>query len=763
MTDHTTALVELDYGALKSSERLVSVERERQFTEVHRRLEGAHPWRREVACLRVQAELTLMPIQPGDLFAGRLWRMAVGIDPERGDLTEAAYFCRAGLLETAATDEGVSQHVRSEAGGLLAYWQARVTHRRCREAFPPPLREGLPSDDYYANHEIAYPMYGLGGPCLDYDRLVTRGLPGLAQDVRERREQAVSVEEGAFLDALAAGLDVVREAALRYARQARAQLGAGGNEASLAALERIASSLERIAQAAPVHFHEAVQLVWLYALVALPKNYGRLDVALGDLLARDLDAGVLDEESALALVVGLWRLVQARGDNFNNRIVIGGRGRRNEANANRFAAIALEAQARAGDTIPQLSLRWHEGMPPRLWQRALEVVALGSTFPIVYNDDVNVPAIASAFGVSTAEAERHVPYGCGEYVLEGHSVGSPDGALNVLKALDVTLRDGHDGFAGEPRGLALGSLRDFATFEELQQAFARQVEHQVALLAQAQATIYRETAREACFPLLSLLYDDCLERARPLLAGGVRHLGGTLESFGNNSAADSLLAIRRAVYEERWLSADGLLACLDADFVGRERERRRLASLPKFGNDDDAADAMASWVNAVVCGAAKRQAARVGLDSFLVVLVNNGDSVLFGKRTGASADGRRSGEPVSNGNQPSAGADHAGLTALLNSMTRLDPSLHAGATHNVRLSRSLFGPGGGTAGALLRGYFAGGGTQVMVSVSDRGELERALAEPEQHRRLIVRVGGYSERFVELPREVQLELVRRTLH
>ena len=276
-------------------------------------------------------------------------------------------------------------------------------------------------------------------------------------------------------------------------------------------------------------------------------------------------------------------------------------------------------------------------------------------------------------------------------MLEGRSVGSPDGALNVLKALDVTLRDGTDGFAGQRRGLARGHLRDFGTFADLQEAFKRQVEHHVALLAEAQAAIYRETAREACFPLLSLLYDDCLERARPLLAGGVRHLGGTLESFGNNSAADSLLAIREAVYEEGWLCADGLLACLDADFAGHERERRRLAALPKYGNDLDEADAMASWVNGVVCGAAKRQAARVGLDSFLVVLVNNGDSVLFGKRTGASADGRRKGEPVSNGNQPSAGADRGGLTALLNSMARLDPSLHAGATHNVRLSRGLFG------------------------------------------------------------------------
>ena len=761
MTESTTTLAELDYGKLKEGASLGSVERERRFTEVYREHELEHPWRRETACLRVQAELTLMPIEPGDLFAGRLLRMAVGIDPERGDLTEAAYFCRTGLFEDAVGDPALPASQREEAGALLAFWRERVTHRRCRDAFSPPLREGLPSDDYYASHEIAYPMYGLGGPSLDYDRLVRRGLPGLRADVQARRRAASSDAEVEFCDALLAGLDVVRAAVLRYASQARARVAVGGPFA--ADLERIATRLERIADDTPAHFHEAIQLVWLYALVALPKNYGRLDVALGDLLVRDLEAGVLDEEAAIALVVGLWRLVQARGDNFNNRIVIGGCGRRNEANADRFAAIALEAQARAGDTIPQLSLRWHEGMPASLWRRALEVIAAGSSFPILYNDDVNVPALARAFGVAPEAAAGYVPYGCGECVLEGRSVGSPDAALNVLKALDVTLRDGEDGFAHTRRGLALGRLRDFARFEDLQAAFARQLEHQVALLAQAQATIYRETARVACFPLLSLLYDDCLERARPLLAGGVCYLGGTLESFGNNSAADSLLAIRHAVYERRWLGADELIGALDADFSGHEPLRRRLAGLPKFGNDHDEADAMAAWVSEVVCRAAQRQAPAVGLDSFLVVLVNNGDSVLFGKRTGASADGRRAGAPVSNGNQPSAGSDRGGLTALLNSMTRLDPSLHAGATHNVKLSRGLFGAGGGAAGPLLHGYFVRGGTQLMVTVSDRGELERALAEPEKYRHLIVRVGGYSERFVDLPHEVQLELLRRTLH
>jgi pyruvate-formate lyase len=297
----------------------------------------------------------------------------------------------------------------------------------------------------------------------------------------------------------------------------------------------------------------------------------------------------------------------------------------------------------------------------------------------------------------------------------------------------------------------------------LQTAFRKQIEFHVDLLARAQAAVYRVTGETAAFPFLSLLYDDCVRRGKSLLAGGVRHLGGTLESFGNNSASDALLAIRRTVYEEKRMTPDRLLSALDADFEGCERERRTLLAVPKFGNDDPDADAMSLWVNRVVCDAAKEAGRRAGLDGFLVVLVNNGDSVLFGRATAASADGRRRGEPLSNANQPSAGMDRAGLTALLNSMAKLDASWHAGAVQNLKLSRSFMDGHPRESEALIRGYFTNGGTQLMVTVTDPEELEKALADPESYGHLIVRVGGYSEYFVKLPAEIRREVVRRTLY
>lgn len=755
----------LDYGKMKARRAVSTLARELRFTEAYQHAAHLHPYLREVACLRVQTHEILLPIADDDLFAGRIDRMFVGIDPERGGLTDAAYFCQQDMLRELLQAPDVSPALVRDVQYLLDFWRDEVTHARCREAFPPLLRQGLPSDAYYLAEEASYPMYGLGGSCLDYHKLLTSGIPGLRQMVDARRQESErnGEENSAFYSSLLIGLDIVCEAALHYAAQAREKAATTTDLSRRACLTRMATSLEQICLHPPQSYYEAIQLFWLYALIALPRNYGRMDVYLGDFLSRDLDAGVLTEEEAFVLTRGLWRLIIARGDNFNNRIMIGGKGRPNPDEADRFALLALRVQQDCGETIPQLSLRWHDGMNPELWRRSFAVIAGGSTFPILYNDDVTVSAVQQALNVDEAAAVDYMAYGCGEIVLDHQSVGSPDGALNLLKVLDITLHNGVDNFTGRTMGLSLGTLADFPTFDSLQSAFAKQVEHQIQMLASAQETIYAVTGRYAAYPLLSLLYDDCVARGKPLLAGGVRYLGGTLETFGNNSCADALLAIKTAIYDERTLTAQSLMDCLQRNFAGYERERRYLAGLPKFGNDDADADAMSLWVNQLAGGLAQRQTTRTSLDSFNIVLVNNGDSVLLGKATAASADGRQAGEPLSNGNQPSAGFDRHGPTALLNSMAKLDPSTHAGATHNLKISRMMITQWREELAQLIRGYFNQGGSQVMITVTDAQELEQALVHPEQYQHLIVRVGGYSERFILLPEDIQREVLRRTLY
>ena len=265
------------------------------------------------------------------------------------------------------------------------------------------------------------------------------------------------------------------------------------------------------------------------------------------------------------------------------------------------------------------------------------------------------------------------------------------------------------------------------------------------------------------FLYASLLYDHCLERGLSLIKGGARYRGGVIETFGMVNAADSLAAIKDLVYDRKVLTAERLLAALDANFEGYERERMLLLESPKYGNDIDQVDALVQAVSDHASRYTHSQAPHAGLDYYLIVNINNYANVYEGKRTAASADGRLSGEPLANGNTPTAGRDINGVTAFLNSISKIDPSYHAGYVHNMKFSPQMFHESRPKTEALLNTYFAKGGTQAMLTVVGRGDLEAALREPEKYRNLIVRVGGFSARFVELAPEVQADLLARTLY
>ena len=273
----------------------------------------------------------------------------------------------------------------------------------------------------------------------------------------------------------------------------------------------------------------------------------------------------------------------------------------------------------------------------------------------------------------------------------------------------------------------------------------------------------------APFLLPSVLFDDCIDRGKPLLSGGVRHLGGTIETYGNINAANSLTALRRVLFPAEvpgsdthsGISPEQLLAALDTDFAGSTDLPAALLACPKYGNDNTEADEMAIRVHEQVCHSARNAAQAVGLDSYLVVVINNSANTTMGKQTGASPDGRYAGEPMANANNPWSGTDRMGLTAMLHSLVKLDPTIHAGAVQNVMLSPSLFRGCTRPVRTLVEAYFAMGGTQAMISVVNHEDLRQAMDTPERYGHLFVRVGGFSARFVDLERKVQQEILSRT--
>jgi pyruvate-formate lyase len=734
---------------------------ELRFTAVHRAYRDAHPALREAACLAVQLPETLAPIQDGDLFAGRLAPRLCGFTPDEwGAGITLGYHIVPRLVADALASHEVTPERRAQVAEMVQYWRSERTAAKVRAAYPPALAEALPSDGWMAEPGIAFPLYRLCGGTVQNGRLIKLGLPGLRAAVAARRAHGdVDLD---LLTGFDRALDMLEDAASRYREHALA-LAVTSPPARRLELEQLAVTLAMICERAPETYREAVQLFWLYQLCGDIRNYGRLDVALGPLLAHDLDTGVLSEEDALRLTQSLWRLMAARLTRVHNRVVIGGKGRLDEKAADRFALLAIEASRTVLEAEPQLSLRFYLGQDPRLLERGLDSIAEGRTFPILYNDKVNIPAAASAMGVSRPDAEQYVPYGCGELILDGGSFATPSGVLNLLKALEAALFHGVCQRTGRRIGPDLGGLETYRSFDDLWAAYTGQVDRLVCRLAEQERLEYDVCAREFSALYLSLLYDGCLERGRAFHDGGLERLAGTLETYGNTNTADSLLAIRRLVFERQTVSPEELLAALRNDFAQAEPLRRLLLSQPKYGNDNDEADAMLVRVHEHVCGQARAQAARVGLASYLVVVINNSANTLMGAHTAASADGRHDGTPMANGNAPTGGADVSGLTARMNSIVRPSPKIHDGTVQNLSLSRELFRDHRAEVEALLAVYFARGGTQLMVTVTGRGELEAALAHPDEYRHVFVRVGGFSARFVDLPEGVQREIIERTLY
>ncbi|MEX0322772.1 MAG: pyruvate formate lyase family protein [Puniceicoccaceae bacterium] len=713
-----------------------SIEHAWNFTQKFQGLKAVPAAIREARMLAVQFPEILRPAEQGDMFAGRICYGLVGFSPEPVGL---GYYCRSDKIRDWLAEGKGSVEIRRKAKWILQYWDGKTTIQKARSAFESSTAEVLPSDNWMEEAGIAFPLYRMGGMVLDYEKLLRLGLDGM--------EDVAFLPDG-FGDGCRMALNVLRSSIDYYA--------------SITEDAEIRSNLLAIRHDPPGTFRQAIQLFWLYALHSGTWNWGRLDDTLGPYLEADLASGIIDEDRALNLLCSLWRLMHAYNNMYNNRVIIGGMGRKNTAAADQFALLAIEATRLCKLNQPQLTLRFYEGQNPKLWDAAVTAIGEGCTFPMLYNDDVNVPAVAKAFNVPTEMAMNYMPYGCGEYVLSHYSSGTPNAIINLLKALNLTLQGGVDPESGRRYGEG-PCLSELDSFDKVWDAYTDIVDKHVRAAAEAQKTIYTVTGNEAPFLFISMLTSDCLELRKGAFDGGIRYLGGTFETYGNNDTANSLHAINELVFKQEKLSLPQLVEALESNFEGHEDVQALCKAVSKYGNDEGTSDIMAQRVHDHVCNITRDQAKRVGLHNYLVVIINNWANTTLGMLTGASADGRKAGQPLANGNNPASGTDTNGITAFLNSLTRLDPCIHAGAVQNMKFSRSWFGPMRPKLEALLKTYFAQGGTQAMITVVSRDDLEAAIREPENWGHLMVRVGGFSIRFIDLDKNAQQEVLSRTLH
>ena len=621
------------------------------YTQAHRDSAALDKAERELRCLRTIFPALFRSIEDDDLLAGRLDFLPIGF----GSVTSiggGSHYCVFHKLRSFK-EQLDSEEEKARVDALYAYWEEHDTKAiYCADV--------LNESTIGRFIDCSYPLMAtarLSGMMLNYKKLMAYGLEGLKTLIRSQKPNT-------FLNSCVESLTLLQEVIDRQIELVReAKLDAARSR--LQDLELMERDLAVIRTQKPATFHQALQLFWIYALVAGVINYGRMDDVLGPYLQRDLEDGLITEEEAYRYLKSLWKMIENRRTTVNGRIIVGGEGREHPEEGDTFARICLRVCRDTRYVEPQFTLRFSKNTPADIMDMAYDCIGSGATYPTLYNDDVNIEAVMYGMRVSREIAEQYVPFGCGEFVIQGKSVGTPNTLLNLLKLLNITLNAGIDPMDGKAKNgpVSIPECSAFTTFDELYDTYKELLDYYFDLSVEAQKHSYEVMNQEASFLFTSILMDDCITRGRALLDGGVQILGGTNETYGNINASDALYAIRKLVYEDKVYTLQQLHEAQLADFEGYEQLRRDLLHADKYGNDKPECDALANDLYEFVAKGIRQRGIDAGLGYYLIVISNNQTNTDWGHQTFASLDGRKTGVFMNPANNPQGGAAKSGPTA----------------------------------------------------------------------------------------------------
>ncbi|MEG1426071.1 MAG: pyruvate formate lyase family protein [Oscillospiraceae bacterium] len=725
-----------------------------QYTETHKSMAKEGKEKREAACLEVLYPTLFREIEDGDLFAGRLDFLPIGF----GSVTSVGgvgHYCVFNKLKAFKEQLTCAAH-KEKVDELYDYWLHNdVKTKYCEEI--------LTDTTIGRFIDCNYPLIAtarLSGMMLDYETLLQKGIPGVKHLLEAGLEKEPQNE---FLLSSLRCMALFCTCAKSLAQKAEKGARLAKTAERKKQLSTIGAGLLFITERKPETFHQAIQLFWLYSLLAGVINYGRADDFLGPFLARDLQNGTLSPKEAHDYVKSLWTMIENRRTTVNGRIIVGGKGRKHPKEADVFLHIALRVAKECRYVEPQFTLRVTEETGEDVWDEALDALGAGATYPTIYNDEVNVPAVSFGMRVEEKTAQQYVPFGCTEFVLQGQSTGTPNVCMNLLKILTVLLNGGIDPVDGKEKMGTVRPLLEYTSFDQFYGKYKELLGYYMDLSIHAQLYSYELMNREVSFLFTSVLMEDCIGRGKAVLDGGIRFLGGTNEIYGLINVSDSLLAMKKLIFEEKRYSLSRLNQALISDFAGEEKLRRELWHCEKYGNDLDAPDTFAKNLYEYVAKGVRNRGIENGMRYYLVVISNNQLNTEWGRTTGASPDGRHKGMFMNPANNPQGGANQNGPTAMLNSLAKIDAKYHAGSVQNIKFTPTLFNENREMIKALFKTYFRRGGCHIMVTVVGRGTLEDAVRHPENYPDLIVRVSGFSAVFVNLAPDIQEELMSRVLY
>ena len=763
----------------------IDIQRARLMTEAYQKYMGKVP----IPILRALSFKYLLENKTIDIDDGELIVGERGSSPG-GTPTYPELCCHTlDDLDMIAGREKISFEVSKETKQVqqetvIPFWQERSIRYRL---FNLMDEEWL--DCYNAGIFTEFMEQRAPGHTVADGKIYQRGFLSFKEEISRQidlldyHNDRQALQKQDQLKAMSICCDAIIALAARYAKLAEEKADEEPDLRRKEELLKISRICQQVPANAPRSFHEALQMYWFVHLGVISElntwdsfNPGHLDQHLYPFYLEDTRTGIIDAEKAKELLECFWikfnnqpappkvGVTLAESGTYTDFANINNGGLNPDGSdaVNDVTYLILDVIDEMRLLQPSTNIQLSRKSPDRFLRRACEIIRKGWGQPSIFNADEVITQLLGQ-GKTLTDAREGGISGCVETGAFGKEAYILTGYFNLVKVLEITLNNGYDPLTGKTIGIKSGDPLYFRTYEELFEAYKRQLHHFIDIKIKGNQIIEELYATSMPSPFLSVITSDCIKKAKDYNAGGARYNTNYIQGVGIGTITDSLSAIRYHIYDRKDISITALLEALKNNYKGEKETHYLLTNkTPKYGNDDDYADTIMCEVFDSFYQEVNGRKTNKGGD-YRINMLPTTCHIYFGSVIGATPDGRKAGKPLSEGISPVQGADREGPTAVIKSAARMDHIRTGGTLLNQKFTPSMLEGEKGLESLkhLVRSYFTLDGHHIQFNVVKAETLKAAQENPEEYRNLIVRVAGYSDYFNNLSRELQDEIISRT--
>lgn len=752
------------------------LERARLYTESYKK-NGADTYTMKRACaLAHYLDNKTLIIKDGELIVGNYGsgRGIYEIYPEysfQDSVIRYIHFDCEKEVDETYFDTAEEKKLFNE---IYDYWKGNTMRDRADKVFPEYVVK-------LRNLDICCNPYGRdegqGHVAVNYDEVVTKGLRYVINKAKARMEEVFDHDPVAydFLKSSVVALEAVVRYAHRFADEARALAAIEKDKVRKEELLTIAENMSIVPEYPAETFWQGCQAVWFIHLVMHSEqngfsiSIGRFDQYMYPLYKKDvLDNKAITKDKALEILECFYLkfseiTIGGIRISLTQTITICGADENGNDMTNELSHLCMDASCICRVLNPQTLVRWHKNIDPEMMKKVIRAVKNGETHAAFFNDDVVVPALEK-YGIKREDALQYAQCGCNETEIPGKMVGGGyPRPLFLLRVVELAIFGGVWRYTGEQVGPVTKPLDRCADFKEFLDGYKTQYEHFIKYISYAVNTMDYLQSVYVPLPFASSLMDGCIERGRDMLVA-TEYFHYTLGCNDFIGAVNNMAAIKTAVFDDKSVNASELMKAIECNWDGYDMLHKIMLATPKFGNDDDRVDSLVDVIQKISINSIKHLRSFRDNSEWFLECIPRISHVYEGIVTKATPDGRMDFDTLPPGISAQIGTDVNGSTALLNSISKINPDYFAGGViSNIRFHPNMLKDEESITKImnLVNAYLKKGGMHLQMNSVSKDTLIDAMHNPSRHKDLMVRVSGYIDYFTNLDEASQKDIIART--